>query len=35
MPDDIELFLASAALVIVYLILSAKTEMFTKLPWKK
>ncbi|MBW4539383.1 MAG: hypothetical protein KME43_09570 [Myxacorys chilensis ATA2-1-KO14] len=35
MPDDLPIFLCSAGLLILYLLLSAATEMGTKLPWKK
>jgi len=35
MDNDIVIFLASAGVLIVYLFLSALTEMGTKLPWKK
>jgi hypothetical protein len=35
MPDDLPIFLITAGLVIVYLVISALTEMGTKLPWKK
>ncbi|MFQ3617337.1 MAG: hypothetical protein SNJ57_12730 [Cyanobacteriota bacterium] len=35
MPDDLPIFLISAGLVILYLVVSALTEMGTKLPWKK
>jgi len=32
---DLPIFLASVALLILYLSFSATTEMGTKLPWKK
>ncbi len=35
MPDDLPIFLASAGLLIVYLVWSALTEMGTQSPWKK
>lgn len=37
MSQDIVIFLGSAALLIVYLIFSAKTEMGTQIkwPWQK
>jgi hypothetical protein len=35
MNGDLILFLAGAILLIAYLIFSAKTEMGTKLLWKK
>jgi hypothetical protein len=34
MPDDLPLFLASVALLILYLVFSALTEMRIKLPRK-
>jgi hypothetical protein len=33
--EDLPLFLASASLLILYLVWSAKTEMGTKSPWKR
>ena len=35
MNQDIALFLGSVALLAVYLVFSAKTEMGTKWPWQK
>ncbi|MBL1175543.1 MAG: hypothetical protein FWK01_10525 [Pantanalinema sp. GBBB05] len=35
MDNELLLFLTSVGLLILYLILSAITEMGTKLPWKK
>jgi hypothetical protein len=35
MDNDLILFLATAGLLILYLVFSALTEMGTKLPWKK
>jgi hypothetical protein len=35
MENDIVLFLVSVAVLALYLIFSALTEMGTKLPWKK
>lgn len=35
MSQDTALFLGSVALLIGYLIFSAKTEMGTQWPWKK
>jgi hypothetical protein len=35
MDKDLVLFLAGVAFLIIYLFISALTEMGTKLPWKK
>jgi hypothetical protein len=35
MPDDLPFFLAGIALLILYLVFSALTEMGTKFPWHK
>lgn len=35
MDNDLLAFFAGVSLLIVYLILSAWTQMGTKLPWKK
>ena len=35
MNQDLVPFLSGVALLIIYLIFSALTEMGTKLPWKK
>jgi hypothetical protein len=35
MSQDTALFLGSVALLVGYLIFSAKTEMGTKWPWRK
>lgn len=35
MDHDLILFLAGVGLLILYLVVSAATEMGTKLPWKK
>ncbi len=35
MSNDLVPFLAGIAILILYLIFSALTEMGTKLPWKK
>jgi hypothetical protein len=35
MNNDFVLFLVSVAVLAVYLVFSALTEMGTKLPWKK
>ncbi len=35
MNNDIFVFLASVAILALYLVFSALTEMGTKLPWKK
>lgn len=35
MNNDLALFLAGVAFLILYLVFSAWTEMGTKLPWKK
>lgn len=35
MPDDLIPFLVGVVVLVVYLFISAKTEMGTKLPWKK
>jgi hypothetical protein len=35
MNNDLVLFLAGIAVLILYLVFSALTEMGTKLPWKK
>lgn len=34
MPDDLLPFLAGISLLILYLVVSAKTEMGTRLPWR-
>ena len=35
MSQDVALFAGSVALLMVYLVFSAKTEMGTKWPWRK
>lgn len=35
MDNDVVLFFASVALLILYLVFSALTEMGTKFPWQK
>ncbi len=35
MDHDLVMFFGGIALLILYLVLSALTEMGTKLPWKK
>jgi hypothetical protein len=35
MRDDFIPFLIGIGILVLYLIISAKTEMGTKLPWKK
>lgn len=35
MDNDIVLFLVSVGVLVLYLVLSAMTEMGTKIPWKK
>lgn len=35
MDNELLVFLASVGLLVIYLVISALTEMGTKLPWKK
>lgn len=35
MNSDLGAFLIGVGVLILYLFISAQTEMFTKLPWKK
>jgi len=35
MDNDIVLFIVSVGVFVLYLVLSAMTEMGTKIPWKK
>lgn len=35
MDNDLAFFIASVGVLVLYLVLSAMTEMGTKIPWKK